>query len=76
MIDPTYLGINRSADAIIVQVVLNAGGDATTKQHFYPALAHSLQQEVGLRQEDLVINLAEMRPKDWSFGNGEAQLAF
>ena len=74
-IDPSYLGVDRSADAIIVQVFLNAGRDAATKRRFYAALAESLHELVGLRREDLVISLAEVRPEDWSFGNGEAQLA-
>ena len=74
-IDPGYLGVDRSADAVIVQVFLNAGRDAATKRRFYAALADRLHEAIGLRREDLVINLAEVKPEDWSFGNGEAQLA-
>ena len=73
-IDPGYLGVARSADAMVVQVFLNAGRDTTTKRRFYAALADGLQRAVGLRREDLVINLVEVRREDWSFGNGEAQL--
>ncbi len=73
-IDPGYLGIARSADAMVVQVFLNAGRDAATKQRFYAALADGLQRAVGLRREDLAINLVEVQREDWSFGNGEAQL--
>ena len=74
-IDPGYLGVDRSADAVIVQVFLNGGRDAATKRRFYAALADGLHEAIGLRREDLVINLAEVKPEDWSFGNGEAQLA-
>lgn len=74
-IDPGYLGVHRSADAIIVQAFLNAGRDAATKRRFYATLADGLQTAVGLRGEDLVINLVEVQREDWSFGNGEAQLA-
>ena len=74
-IDPGYLGVDRSAHAVIVQVFLNVGRDAATKRRFYKALADGLHEAVGLRREDLVINLAEVKPEDWSFGNGEAQLA-
>ena len=73
-IDRGYLGVDRSAEAIIVQVFLNAGRDAATKQRFYAALADGLFEAVGLRREDLIINLVEVGPEDWSFGNGEAQL--
>jgi 4-oxalocrotonate tautomerase len=74
-IDRSYLGVDRSANALVVQIFLNAGRDAATKRHFYAALADRLQEAVGLRRQDLVINLAEVRPEDWSFGDGEAQLA-
>ena len=58
-----------------MQVFLNAGRDAAIKRRFYAALADGLHEAIGLRREDLVINLAEVKPEDWSFGNGEAQLA-
>ena len=72
-IDRSYLGIERSPDAILVQITLNEGRNAATKKTFYKALADALQKSVGLRREDLLINLIEVKPEDWSFGNGEAQ---
>jgi hypothetical protein len=30
---------------------------------------------IGLRPEDLVVNLVEVKRENWSFGSGEAQLA-
>ncbi|MGV2103850.1 tautomerase family protein [Rhizobium sp. 21-4511-3d] len=73
--DPTYLGIERSADALIVQVTLNEGRTVEAKQAFYKALADGLNARVGLRREDLVVNLVEVRKENWSFGNGIAQYA-
>ncbi len=73
-IDAGYLGIERSTEAMIVQIFLNAGRDAATKKSFYAALANGLNEAVGLRPEDLVINLIEVQREDWSFGDGEAQL--
>ena len=70
----TYLGIERSADAIVVQVTLNEGRDAEVKRGFYRTLADLLRERIGLRQEDLVINLVEVKRENWSFGNGNAQL--
>lgn len=75
VIDGGYLGVTRSPDAIIVQVFLNRGRDAGLKRRFYAALADGLRACVGLRREDLVVSLVEVGPEDWSFGNGEAQLA-
>jgi 4-oxalocrotonate tautomerase len=74
VIDQTYLGIERSADAIVVQVTLNEGRDAEVKKDFYRTLAKGLRERVGLRSEDLVVNLVEVKRENWSFGNGQAQL--
>jgi 4-oxalocrotonate tautomerase len=74
VIGPTYLGIDRSADATVIQVTLNEGRDADMKSRFYRTLADGLRERVGLRPEDLVVNLVEVKRENWSFGNGKAQL--
>jgi 4-oxalocrotonate tautomerase len=74
VIDPTYLGIDRSADATVIQVTLNEGRDADMKSRFYRTLADGLRERVGLRPEDLVVNLVEVKRENWSFGNSKAQL--
>jgi hypothetical protein len=61
VIDRTYLGIDRSADAIVVQVTLNEGRDTDAKRSFYRTLAEGLRERVGLRLEDLVVNLVEVK---------------
>ncbi|MCW6511518.1 tautomerase family protein [Lichenifustis flavocetrariae] len=73
-IDPGYLGIERSSEAIIVQVTLNSGRDTATKRRLYRTLADSLHERIGLRRQDVVINFVEVERQDWSFGEGEAQL--
>jgi 4-oxalocrotonate tautomerase len=73
--DPTYLGIERSPQCIIVQLTLNAGRDITLKKAFYQALSEGLHARVGLRREDLFVSLVEVPKENWSFGNGEAQYA-
>lgn len=75
VIDPTYLGINRSKDAIIIQVTLNEGRTVDLKKAFYKAVADGLHRRVGLRREDVFIGLVEVKKENWSFGNGEAQYA-
>jgi 4-oxalocrotonate tautomerase len=72
-IDPTYLGIERSADALIIQLTLNEGRTIEAKKAFYKAVADGLHARVGLRREDVIINLVEVKKEDWSFGNGIAQ---
>ncbi len=72
-IDPFYLGIARSSDALIIQVTLSIGRTVEAKQAFYKAVADGLNARLGLRREDVFINLVEVTRADWSFGNGIAQ---
>lgn len=73
--DPGYLGIQRSKDCVFIQLTLNDGRTLDQKRAFYRAVADGLQQRLNLRQEDVFINLVEVRKENWSFGNGEAQYA-
>ena len=73
-IDRGYLGVERSADAMIIQITLIGGRPADKKQAFYKRLADGLHDSLGLRREDVVVSLVEVSRADWSFGNGEAQL--
>jgi 4-oxalocrotonate tautomerase len=75
IIDPTYLGIERSADALIIQLTLNEGRTIEVKKAFYEAVADGLHARVGLRREDVFISLVEVKKENWSFGNGIAQYA-
>jgi phenylpyruvate tautomerase PptA (4-oxalocrotonate tautomerase family) len=73
--DPTYLGISRSPDCVILQITLNAGRTVEKKRAFYAAIADGLHARLGLRREDVFISLIEVTKENWSFGNGEAQYA-
>ena len=75
IVDPTYLGIQRSADALIIQLILNEGRTVEVKKSFYKAVADELHERVGLRREDVLIVLVEVKKENWSFGNGIAQYA-
>lgn len=76
LIDPTYYGIQRSKNAIIIQITLNEGrATLELKKVYYKALADGLHEHVGLRREDVFINLVEVKKENWSLGNGEAQYA-
>ncbi len=37
------------------------------------AAADGLHERLGLRREDVFINLVEVDKENWSYGNGEAQ---
>ena len=74
-ISPTYLGIERSAEAILIQITLNEGRTVEAKRAFYAALAAALEERLCIRPEDLTISLVEVKKENWSFGNGIAQYA-
>src|SRR5262249_7485900 len=48
-IDPSYLGIQRSADALIVQITLNHRA-FDVKRRLYARIAELLHERVGLRK--------------------------
>lgn len=75
IVDPDYLGIHRTADAVVIQLILNEGRTVPVKQDFYRAVADGLHERIGLRREDVFICLVEVKKENWSFGNGEAQYA-
>ncbi len=76
VIDPSYYGVNRSENAIIIQITLNEGrATLELKKVYYKALADGLHERLGLRREDVIINLVEVKKENWSLGNGEAQYA-
>jgi 4-oxalocrotonate tautomerase len=75
IIDPGYLGVQRTKDCVCIQVTLNDGRTVDQKRAFYKAIADGLHTRLGLRREDVLINLVEVRKENWSFGNGEAQYA-
>ena len=75
LFDADYLGIHRSEKLVIIQITWNEGRNTDQKQTLYKAIADCLHAAVGLRREDVFINLVEVKKENWSFGNGEAQYA-
>ncbi len=71
--DPTYLGVERSDNIVIVQITLSAGRKPGQKRKLFQRMAEILAKNPGLRPQDLMINLVETAWENWSFGNGEAQ---
>jgi 4-oxalocrotonate tautomerase len=74
-IDPTYLGINRSAAAFTIDITLNIGRTVEMKKLFYATLVDRLNAEAQVRPQDVLIVLTEVAKENWSFGNGEAPYA-
>jgi 4-oxalocrotonate tautomerase len=73
--DPQYLNIARTDDLVIIQITMNTGRTTDMKKALYHRIAGLLNQEAGVRKQDVFINLVEVSKENWSFGNGEAQYA-
>ena len=73
--DTDYLGIQRSGNLVIIQITLSAGRSIELKRALYRRIAERLGVEVGLRPEDVWINMVEVAKENWSFGNGVASYA-
>ena len=72
--DPSFFGIERTADMIFVQLTLVEARTLDQKRGFYKQVADELNAKLGLRREDIFISLIGTGKDDWSFGNGEASL--
>lgn len=73
--DPEYLAINRTDNIIIVQITLNEGRSLELKKALYLKITQELQDKLGIRPEDVFINLIEVKKENWSFGKGIASYA-
>jgi len=73
--DTDYLGIQRSGNIVIIQITLSTGRSIELKRALFRRIAERLADEVGLRPEDVWINLLEVPKENWSFGNGIASYA-
>jgi phenylpyruvate tautomerase PptA (4-oxalocrotonate tautomerase family) len=69
--DPTFLGMKRSPDFILIQVTSTVGNNTELKLAFFRFIADELSSKLGIRQEDIMINMVFVAREDWSFGNGQ-----
>ena len=71
--DPGYLSVDRTDDFICIQITWNEGRTLEQKKALYAGIADGLHAAVGIRREDVFINLVDETKQTWSFGNGVAQ---
>jgi phenylpyruvate tautomerase PptA (4-oxalocrotonate tautomerase family) len=70
-----YLGVTYTPNIVFIQITWNEGRSIVVKKAFYKAVAQGIHDRTGLRQEDIWINLVEVKRENWSFGNGDMQYA-
>jgi phenylpyruvate tautomerase PptA (4-oxalocrotonate tautomerase family) len=69
----SYLGIAYSPDLVLIQMTISLGRTVEMKQALYKRIADDLNAQLGVRREDVFINIVEVAKENWSFGNGVAQ---
>jgi 4-oxalocrotonate tautomerase len=72
---PSYGGVNRSKDVIIVEITFNTGRTVEIKKNLYADIARRLQEAADVRPDDVMIVLVEVVKENWSFGGGRATYA-
>jgi 4-oxalocrotonate tautomerase len=70
-----YLGIDYTPGIVFIQITWNAGRTTDVKKAFYRKVADDIHEKTGIRKQDVFINLVDVFPENWSFGNGEMQYA-
>lgn len=72
--DPSYGGVHRSEDIVIVEITLNVGRTVEIKKNLFADIALRLER-VGVRPDDVLVSLVEVTKDNWSFGGGRATYA-
>ncbi len=75
IVDPTYLGIERTPDCVLISITLSEGRSIDLKKALFKAIADGLHERLRVRREDVFIVLTEVMKENWSFGNGVASYA-
>ena len=72
---PSYGGVNRSKELIIIEITLNAGRTVEIKKNLYADIARRLGEAADVRPDDVMVSLVEVSKENWSFGGGRATYA-
>jgi len=62
-----------SADIIIIQMTISIGRTVEKKQALFKRIVEELHRKLGVRPDDVMINIVETTKENWSFGKGIAQ---
>jgi phenylpyruvate tautomerase PptA (4-oxalocrotonate tautomerase family) len=70
--DAGYLGVRRTDDLVVVNIVAGDWRDTPKKRALFKAITDNLAADPGLRPEDVMIVLSPNGRDEWCFGNGVA----
>lgn len=71
----TYMNIARSDKFVLIQLTVSNTRTIEQKKALYARIVERLNQQPGIRPEDIFVNLVEVNKENWSFGHGLAQYA-
>lgn len=71
----SYMNIARSDKFVLIQLTVSNTRTIEKKKALFARIVERLNQEPGIRPEDVFINLVEVNKENWSFGHGLAQYA-
>ena len=74
-LDPTFMGMHRSADAIIITVLLGAHRPLQEKRTLIGTICELTTAALGISPDDVFVALIPVPNENFSFGRGELQLA-
>jgi len=69
----TYMNIGRTDDLVMIQLTVTNSRNIDQKKALFARIVELLAEQLGLRPQDVFINLVEVDKANWSFGNGIAQ---
>lgn len=58
---------------MLIQLTVSNTRTVEQKKALYKAIVDGLTAKPGIRPEDVLINLVEVKKENWSYGNGVAQ---
>lgn len=68
-------GVQRSDDAVLIQITVFASRTAEQKMALYRRIADLLGDNPGIRPEDVFVNVLDAPKENWSVGHGLARFA-
>lgn len=74
-LDPGYMGMKRSSDAVIITALFTAERPLADKRLLTKAICENTVAALEIRADDVFIALTPVPKENFSFGRGELQLA-
>ena len=74
-VDPSYMGMSRSENAVIITVLFTAERPLSDKRAVVRAICDKTVSALGISPDDVFIALVPVPKENFSFGRGDLQLA-